>query len=292
MMRYPRQHRHLWLALTSLLSALWPSAAFAQIGNLGGIVGSIASGKLTSLPGTDCGIRGGGFLSIALEIYGAMAPLFWILAILMIVIFGIRMIIGQEDDILDKSRPVMTAIIGALILANLLLPLLEGIYGCTGENVATTGATNLAEEIYGVIEWALVLAAPLAVLVIIVTALRAMLSPSDDSIGLMKRCLGAVLVGMVLLAFHMLIGDRTVDNNDPFGALVQVAIQVLNYVVQFMALAAVIMIVYAGFRLILSLGNSDALSQARSLIVRVAIGAILILFAYVIVTFLVNPLVS
>jgi hypothetical protein len=282
--------RSFWVAV-AMACITWPASSSAQIGAVPGIIASIG-GTLTGNPGSGgCGGPGAGFLGIALAIYSAFAPVFWIVSALIIIIFGMRMIVGQEDDILDKSRPVMTAVIGGLIIVNLVLPLLSGLYGCRGENLVGGGAASfLTAEALGFIDWALVLAAPLAVFIIVLTALRAMLNPTDDSIGLLKRCLGAVVVGMILLVFRLFIGERTATNADPIGGLVETAIKVLNFILQFMALAAVIMVVYAGIRLILSLGNSDALAQSRQLLFRVVIGAVLILFAYIIIAFVANPI--
>lgn len=64
-------------------------------------------------------------------------------------------------------------------------------------------------------------------------------------------------------------------------------IKIINYFLSFLGLICVIMIIYAGFLLIFSLGSDETISKAKTIITYVAIGIIVILLSYVIVNFLI-----
>lgn len=66
--------------------------------------------------------------------------------------------------------------------------------------------------------------------------------------------------------------------------------QVLFAVLDYLALAAVIMIVVAGFTLVLSAGSETARDKAKKIILYVVIGLLVILFARVIVLLIVTIL--
>lgn len=71
-----------------------------------------------------------------------------------------------------------------------------------------------------------------------------------------------------------------------------VVIRILTMVLDFMALAAVIFIIIAGIRLIVSGGSDDSKDKAKKIILYVIIGLLIILFARVIVGFFTNVLNS
>jgi len=72
-----------------------------------------------------------------------------------------------------------------------------------------------------------------------------------------------------------------VSSDDPR----QVIIGVLEAVLNFAALFAVIMVITAGFYLVLSLGNDDKKEKAKKIIYYTLIGLVVILFSRVIVSF-------
>lgn len=69
------------------------------------------------------------------------------------------------------------------------------------------------------------------------------------------------------------------------GSIRNVIIQILNFVLNFLALVAVIVIIIAGIRLIVSQGEEEAKEKAKKTIIYVIAGLIVILLAKVIVNF-------
>ncbi len=69
----------------------------------------------------------------------------------------------------------------------------------------------------------------------------------------------------------------------PDGDVRNTIIRILNVVLSYLALAAVIVIIIAGIRLIVSLGNDDEKEKAKKIIFYALAGLIIVLFARVIV---------
>lgn len=69
----------------------------------------------------------------------------------------------------------------------------------------------------------------------------------------------------------------------PDGDVRQTIIRILSVVLSFLALAAVIVVIFAGIRLIVSLGNDEEKDKAKKAIYYALIGLIIVLFARVIV---------
>lgn len=69
------------------------------------------------------------------------------------------------------------------------------------------------------------------------------------------------------------------------GDIRELIISILNFVLNFLALVAVIVIIIAGIRLIVSQGEEEAREKAKKTIIYVVAGLIVILLAKVIVNF-------
>lgn len=82
--------------------------------------------------------------------------------------------------------------------------------------------------------------------------------------------------------------DGTTDNTD----IRDVITKVLGYVLSFLALIAVVVIVIAGIRLIVSQGSEEERDKAKKTILYAVIGLLIVLFARVIVGFFTNDFIS
>lgn len=77
----------------------------------------------------------------------------------------------------------------------------------------------------------------------------------------------------------------TIGGASNTGNIRQIILSVLTYVLNFLALFAIIFIVVAGFRLIVSQGEEEQKEKAKKTILYVVLGLIAVLFARVIVGF-------
>lgn len=66
------------------------------------------------------------------------------------------------------------------------------------------------------------------------------------------------------------------------------AVSILQYLLTFLGIIAVVIILYGGFMWMTAAGNDDRVSKAKSIIKAGVIGLIIVLAAFAIVTFVIN----
>jgi lysylphosphatidylglycerol synthetase-like protein (DUF2156 family) len=120
---------------------------------------------------------------------------------------------------------------------------------------------------------------------------------SDDAIGKMRRSIFGAAAGITIVIFNgvflatfNLIRVKAADEGnkpDPFW-IINSGLNVMSAVLLFMALIAVVVVIYAGIMMILSLGNEDQFKKSRTLIIRALLGLFVILVSFVIVQFIVQ----
>jgi type IV secretory pathway VirB2 component (pilin) len=105
----------------------------------------------------------------------------------------------------------------------------------------------------------------------------------------------AAVTAFATKAFAALPLPPTVSGLDNTGSdtttIQQSIVRVIEYVLNFVLIIAIVYVVIAGFRLILSGGDEGEKDKAKTTIIYVAVGILIVLFARVIVLF-VNNLVS
>jgi len=69
-----------------------------------------------------------------------------------------------------------------------------------------------------------------------------------------------------------------------------IAANVINYILGFLGIIAVIIILYAGFQWMLSGGNEEKVGAAKKMLIAGVIGLVIILSAYTLANFVINQL--
>ncbi len=281
--------------LAGLLGLLFAPAALADYGavnqtvnTVGGFLPNLSFGAV-NCSGSSCG-----FVQIAYGIMLQFRPLLTGVAILIICILGVRMIIGQEDDALEKARPVMTAVVSGIVLMYLIDPFIQAFYGTQGDVFQGNlgfGVGIIETEVGGLINWVLVLVAALAVMIIIVNAVKGLAKgTNEEGIANMRKTIGAIAAGIILLVFREIIGSGFVASpNNPVVPFLVPIVRVMAFVLGFLALAAILIAIYAGFLMIFALGKDDQVTKAKSLLGRAIVGMIVILVSLAIVNFVILP---
>lgn len=253
---------------------------------------------LPTLTDGGCDAAGGacGFVDIALGVIHKFRPLLAIIGVLSVGIFGVRMVIGQEDDVRQKARPLMTALITGIILAYLIEPMINAFYGTSGEIARggmAAGAAIATTEVNGVINWALVVMASVAILIIVLTALTSILKVgNEEGIASIRRTLTTVVIGILLITFRQVLGGGIVNNTRSPIPILTPLLQIISYIMGFLALAATAAVVFAGIQMILSFGNAEQAQKAKAFLGRAVIGFIVIIVSLAIVNFVILPGVS
>jgi hypothetical protein len=261
-------------------------ATAADYGVLGNAVESVGQ-QLTDC-GTSCDPT-----SVAVNLVETIRPILGVIAVTVFMIAGIRMVTSQEDDGIDKLKKLMTAGITGFIMSFLILPFIEAFYGTSGEVVRTqpeVGINVLEREIVGIINWALTLAAVVAIVMIILTATKAVVNfNSDEGVSRIRKTVYSVLAGLVILALkytlsYMFIGSPST----PIPILANFVI-FISYLLGFLALLAVLVVIYAGILCLISFGNEENLTKAKGILYRAVLGAVVLLTSLAIVNFIVWP---
>lgn len=287
--------------LTLLIGLLAPAHAYAQASEIHSVIDSIGG----ALPGVGAFVpvsassTAGGLNGIMITVAERVRPLLIVTSLLLIVVAGVRMVISQEDDSREKVKTLINQIVVGLILAYLIAPFINAFYGQTGEvpqgNVAG-GAAVLNGTIYVVINWTLGLVAVLAVVILIVTGIRALFqSTSDEGITTLRRSIFAIAAGIFLiilreiLALTMGLVPNAVAEPGQAEAspFLSGLVDIIDFVLAWVTFIAVAIVIYAGIRMILSMGNEEQMTKAKELIYRAIIGLIIIAVSFALVHFVV-----
>ena len=81
---------------------------------------------------------------------------------------------------------------------------------------------------------------------------------------------------------------RATELPDPEGGPKQVVINVIQWVLGLLGLAAVIMVIFGGFTWMTASGNEEKIDKAKKVLKAAVIGLIIILLSWAIVTFIVG----
>lgn len=254
------------LAITAYAGALNP-----------GIIDAVA-GPLNATP-----TGGAEFGNIAASVADLAVPLINVIAIVAVVVAGVVMTLSQSEEQATQARRAAIGSIVAIGLVNVAGPIRNAVINNAGGgilsapgNAATAGA-GIETEVAGIINYIQVPLATIAVLMIIISGFRAVVTfGTDEGLVQIRRTLFSVVFGITLIAVKSAITGSIVVTGEPTG-IIGTVIGIINTVLTFVGLIAVTVIVIAGFFMILNVGNDDQYRRARDLILRVVIGLIVIM---------------
>lgn len=295
-----RRFAPLSAGLTTLLLLLLPRSANAQW--LSTFTNAV-SGPLQPYFGVGSGPWA--LNNIAIFLVTQLSNLTYIAALYMVVRSGIKLINSQEEDKLSKAKRAIGASLVAVMLAYLTPRLVEAIYTAGGIGgvalnpaAATAGAFILSNEVYGLIRWVLVIVAPLTIGVIVVTGLLAIAHfGSDEGVKKMRQAtIGAITGILILMAGQAIKATFGVPDFGTPGApstlpIVARTVEILNQLLLLTTIAAAAMLLYAGVQLILNFGNEEGYSKAKTLLVRVVVGLVIMLISYLLSSFVMGLII-
>lgn len=275
-----------------LAGLLFPLTASAQQfnGHMTDVINIVSGPFLGTLPcaGPDC------VTILGLELMRAFAPLVGIIAILIIVRAGFVLVYRGSDEELSRAKRSIASSLTAIVLFFLAPRIVDIFYGGIqfggpGTALEAPGAhvAILSEEIMGFLRWILVFVGVGAVLIIIVSGLRTIVSfGNEEGTAQLKRTVAGVAGGILLLVFaEAIVLTLGLNGGAPTAIpLLQKIFEVVNNVLILAGLLAFAVVVYAGFSMILFLGNEEKFSAAKSLIIRALVGIAVILVSYLLMT--------
>lgn len=250
------------------LMATIASPALAQFGD----AISHVSGTLVS------GIGGNEIGSIYASIMRSLVIGIDVAGVVMIARMGFTLTFVQGDDQLTKARKTIGYVTTALILINLALPMRDAFIA-----YQTNGAEILTVEIIGLLRYFETMLAIAAILFIIISGIRAVTTyGKEDGPEHLKRTIFGVMSGIALITVKTLIVNAIVVERTP-APLLAIIKSFLLIVLGFVALAATVVLIWAGFLMIINLGKDEQYTKAKALVGRVAIGLVVILVSMAVV---------
>ena len=257
--------------LAGILSSFAPKA-YAQ--DILGVI-DIVSGRLSGFT-TDTGEFG----DIAGEIALSFLPLLNGIAILTIVIAGLLAVIAQDENRIQNARFTVVSAIIALVLINATGAIADAYltaFDYDGSADPVEGARIVSEEILGFVRFMEVPLAIIAVMVIIISGIKAVIDyTGEKGLTQFRGTFFSILFGVIIILAKNVLANAIVIERRP-DPIVEVAMDIAFTIVGYIALIAFIVIVIAGIMMIANLGNEEQYTKAKTLIVRVILGIVIIL---------------
>jgi len=233
------------------------------------------------------------FGGIATTIANKFIPLINIIAIVMVIISGITLAFSQSQEAISVARNTLLGSLAAIAIVYIAGAITTAVTTGGGIIPNPSGAAGgIREEVVGIIEWIEFPAATLCVLMIIISGIRAIFTWGEsEGATHLRRAIIAVIAGFTLIAIKFAITESLTVTGRPEGIIGAIILSV-NGLLGFLALIAVIIIIIAGIMMVVNLGNDDQYKKARDLIVRVAVGLLIVITSWAIVNILIIPAVT
>lgn len=323
-----KQFNILKTTIFSLFIALSLITNFAQVADAQGTASTTAPtgsvntgignvieqvGKPSNLPNFDAGHSKqsyqAGASQITSTIYYILDFFKYILggiATLMIIVSGMKLILSarQVQDVMSKEKETLRFAFSGLIIIIVADQVVRLFFGTEGEvyrtgtdmQLAADQASTFAAGVTGLIR---IFIPSIAVLFLVIAAFRLLISRGDtEQLGKAKTqitwaILGIIVAGLAeIIVFRVLFpaqGSRIPDAAE-FSNLV---VTMTNFISGFISTIAVIMIIYAGYLYVTSLGG-DGIEKAKKILIGAVVGLLIAMAAFGLVnTFIkVEPLKS
>lgn len=279
----------------ALKSALFGIMETAHAQSLSGVANAVSNGLVPFFFGDG---EGGSGAHAYAGIAGFLLERSWLIVasftLLLLVRAGLKLIYGQSEEKFEEAKRAIANGLMAVVFVFLTSRIVSAFIRSGGSWDPASGSAIFTTEILGIVRWVETLVAVLAVAMIIAAVFSAILSVGgEDGPERIRRSVFGAAAGIVLLgldiAFRATFGLEyfTVPGSPSPYPLISRALVVLGFILGFLALIAVIIVIYAGIRIILSFGNEETFTAMKSLIVRALLGLFVIMTSYVIVRFVI-----
>ncbi len=219
----------------------------------------------------------------------AFWPLVVIIGVLVLVVAGFTLMVSQDEGAREKATKTLFATIIGGIIATIVKVWGPGNFvsimysGLPGTVLLPTGNT-LGLEAIGVSQWLTAMAAIIGIVMVIVAVLRAVSSFGGDESAYSnaRLVLIHVIIGLIIIGGAVVFENVFFVTGTPNLLFTLISTKIL-IVLDFIGLIAVAILVYAGFRMVISFGREEEYTAAKSLAFRVIVGLAIILLAYTLV---------
>ncbi len=272
------------------LSSLLLASSTAHAAGLTGVITSVGAGMATSFSGT---FWSGGVPGIADGIVSVIWMIILPIGTLLIVRAGLSLIVSEDENKFSTAKRTISATLMGIIMIRISQQLVVSFYGDGGGagGLMGGGQTTLQSTIYGLANWFLVTMAALGAFIIVVSVIRAIGSfGKEEELTNVRQTIFGVASGILMIsllpAIKLTLGIRDLS---PLGAgstsvqptsIIREVAGIVSNLLVFLSLIAVAIIIYAGIRMIVNLGNDEEFGKSKGLIIRAMVGLVVILLSY------------
>ncbi len=238
----------------------------------------------------------GTFGSIVNTVAASFIPIINVAGSLAIIVAGFFLTISGSETQATTAKRVFIAGIASIVLVNVgtafVSALITGGFSVDPSSLVPSGITIITNpaaagniisaEAIGLLDFIAVPLGIICVLMIIMSGVRAIANfGSEDGVTQLRRTVIFVVAGFMLVASRVILAGTvtfsgitaTATPTNIIGRMVYYTSAVFILLVT----VAIGMLIYAGILMIANVGNEDGYSRAKSLILRVAIGFIVLL---------------
>ncbi|MBI5411763.1 hypothetical protein HZA43_01145 [Candidatus Peregrinibacteria bacterium] len=239
-------------------------------------------------------------LEIAIFIRNILATF----AILWIVVGGIRMAFSKGDETAFKEQMhgILWAILGLVIvlLAERIIQIIYGAPGATTPSLTealkegSLFKTRITEEVKGVITYVKALIGSFAVIMIVIGGVRSILASGDEEkLTRAKKSVLWIILGIVLILVNQVFinnlyvapvaGGGQIKLSNATQAIDKIGL-ILQFALGFVGLIAFATLIYGAATMLLNMGNEEAVTKGRKILVNALIGILIVISSFAIVS--------
>lgn len=228
----------------------------------------------------------GGILKIANSVMGTIA-------ILWLMILGVKFTLSQgEDDKLSKYKQQFGWIALGLAVISVAEFIAFSVFDPTTEVLTSGAADTFATKARQIKQYFQIIVGAIAVTACVMSGYNLITGGSEDeAIQNEKKFLNSFFfgVGFILMA-EVLVGIVSLQGGaaGSSGRIVSEIVGIVNFMLTFVAAAAVFMLVLASLYYVINFGNDDQANKAKSIIKNTIIAIVVCLSCYVFIRFFIR----
>ena len=263
-------------------SALVLALLFSVIPGIAGAYSPPSPGSAVGGVSGGVGIGGSSFGDVFRGVASALKVDILIRAVAVVVIAraALLLIVEQSEGELANFKKQIVSAIVAIVLIFIADPISNALFGGGSSNLLSNpggAATGIKAQFAGIIDMIEEPIAVVAVIMIIVSGIRAIINwGSSDGITQGRRTIISILIGIFLIVAKGDFVDAFLNTHSPDPIIDRIN-QYLIIALGFVTIAAVAVMVFAGFLMIVNVGKDEQYQRAKGIIIRVAIGLLIIL---------------
>lgn len=238
---------------------------------------------------------GGNFGDIAFTVATSFTPIILAAAVLAVMISGFFLTVTGNENQQTTAKRVFISGVAAIILVNvgatLRNALISGGFGFSNTSLTPSGSTILTDpltsgrtiglEATGLLDYLAIPLGIICIIMIIVSGVRAIGNlGSEEGVTQLRRTVIFVVTGFIIvLTRYRLAGTVTIVGTTVVATptnIIDVMVTIGRRILSLILVLAVAVLVYAGALMVVNIGNDEQYGQAKNLMIRVAIGFIVL----------------